>query len=156
MLPRLILRKPRIVVETGDKQQLNWSLGEAPVTTGTVKAVEPDDRFETPLVGRLEVTDGVTYRDARRKLELDGTVSTATGRAGDQPTAELQLKGKLESQPLTVRFVGGSAVLLRDTTQPYPIAVNVPRTRNLGDRLTFLSMAQSTHAGRGRQTSCRE
>jgi len=126
VLPRLILRKPRIVVETGDKQQLNWSLGEAPVTTGTVKAVEPDNRFETPLVGRLEVTDGgVTYRDARRKLELDGTVSTATGSAGDQPTAELQLKGKLEGQPLTVRFVGGSAVLLRDTTQPYPIDLDV-------------------------------
>ncbi|HYD06553.1 MAG TPA: AsmA family protein, partial [Reyranella sp.] len=85
-----------------------------------------ESRFETPLIGRLEITDGkVRYEDNKRKLELDGTISTATGRAGEQPTAELMLKGKLEGQPLQVKFVGGSAIMLRDTSQPYPIDLDV-------------------------------
>jgi uncharacterized protein involved in outer membrane biogenesis len=126
VLPRLVLRKPEIAVEVSDKGQRNWSRGEAPVTKSTVEAAKPEHRFETPLIGHIEITDGrVIYRDPRRKLELDGTIATATGKAGDQPTAELQLKGKLEGQPLTVRFVGGSALMLRETSQPYPLDLDV-------------------------------
>ena len=126
VLPSLVLLKPEVTVEAGDKDQLNWSLGESPVTTGAAKAVAPEKRIETPLIGRLEITEGrLVYRDTKRKLDLDGTISTATGKAGDQPQAELSLKGKLEGQPLNVRFVGGSALMLRDTKQPYPIDLNV-------------------------------
>ena len=122
-----MLRKPEIVIEKGDQDRLNWELGEAPPAAAAAKqVVEPDNRFDTPLIGRLEVTDGkLSYRDPKRKLDLDGTVSTATGRAGDQPQAELQLKGKLEGQPLVARFVGGSIVMLRDTEQPYPSDLDV-------------------------------
>ncbi|TAJ82354.1 AsmA family protein [Reyranella sp.] len=126
VLPRLVLRKPQIEIEVGDKEQLNWSMGETPVATGAVKAIEPDNRYETPLIGMLEITDGMLgYRDPKRKLELDGTVSTATGKAGEQAQAELELKGKLEGQPLSLRFVGGSALALRDTEQPYPVDLDV-------------------------------
>ena len=90
------------------------------------KVVNPDNRFETPLIGRLEVTDGkLSYRDPKRKLDLDGTVSTAMGSAGDRPQAKLELKGKLEGQPLAMHFVGGSVVMLRDTEEPYPLDLNV-------------------------------
>jgi uncharacterized protein involved in outer membrane biogenesis len=127
VLPSLVLHKPEVVIEKGDKDQLNWDLGEAPAAAAAAKQiVEPDNRFEAPLIGRLEVTDGkLSYRDFKRKLELDGTVSTATGKAGNQPQAELQLKGKLEGQPLALRFVGGSIVMLRDTDQPYPLDLDV-------------------------------
>ncbi len=127
VLPSLVLHKPEVVVEKGDKDQLNWELGEAPAAAEAAKqAIEPDNRFETPLIGRLEITDGkLTYRDPKRKLELDGSVSTATGKAGDQPQAELQLKGKLEGQPLSLRFVGGSILMLRDTEQPYPLDLDI-------------------------------
>jgi uncharacterized protein involved in outer membrane biogenesis len=112
VLPSLVLRKPEVAVEVGDKEQLNWSLGESPVTTGLAKAAAPKERTEMPLVGHLEITDGrLSYQDTKRKLALDGTVSTAEGKAGAQPQAELQLKGKLENQPLTVHFVGGSALM---------------------------------------------
>ena len=102
-------------------------MGEAPATAAaTRKIVEPDNRYEIPLIGRLKVTDGkLTYRDPRRKLDLDGTVSTATGKAGEQPQAELELKGKLEGQPLALHFVGGSILMLRDTDQPYPLDIDV-------------------------------
>jgi AsmA family protein len=126
VLSSLVLRKPVVDVENGDKEQLNWSFGEAPVTTEVAKAAAPENRYQTPLVGRLEITDGrIAYRDSKRKLQLDGTISTAQGKAGAQPTAELQLKGKLENQPLAVRFVGGSVLMLRDTEQPYPIDLDV-------------------------------
>ncbi len=126
VLPTLVLRKPEVTVEVGDKEQLNWSLWESPVTAGLAKAAAPKERTEMPLVGRLEITDGrLAYRDTKRKLDLDGTISTAEGKAGAQPQAELSLKGKLENQPLSVHFVGGSALMLRDTEQPYPVDLTV-------------------------------
>lgn len=126
VLPRLVLRKPEVQIERGDKEQLNWSPEEAPATVRVAQAMEPESRYGTPLIGQLEITDGkVGYLDSRRKLELDGTVTTATGKAGDQPQAELSLKGKLEGQPLTMKFIGGSILALRDTEQPYPLDLDV-------------------------------
>ena len=126
VLPSLVLRKPEVLVEVGGNEQLNWSMGETPVATGVVQAATPDNRFDAPMIGRLEISEGkITYRDPKRKLELDGTISTAQGSAGDQSKAELQLKGKLEGQPLALKFVGGSVLMLRDTTQPYPIDLDV-------------------------------
>lgn len=124
VLPRLVLRKPEVQVETGDTEQLNWSTDETPVITGAAKALEPESRFDAPVIGKLEISEGkLGYRDPKRKLELDGTVSTATGKAED--AAELSLKGKLEGQPLEMRFVGGSVLMLRDTDQRYPLDLDV-------------------------------
>lgn len=126
VLPHLILQKPEVIVEKGGPHdELNWSFGESSGGTAA-EVVKPKNRFQTPLIGRLEVTEGkVTYRDPKRKLSLDGTISAATGKAGRQPQAELKLKGKLEGQPLSVDFTGGSAIMLRDTKEPYPIDLEV-------------------------------
>src|SRR5258707_2930840 len=83
VLPSLVLHKPEVAVEVGDKEQLNWSLWESPLTVGAAKAVAPKERTEMPLIGRLEITDGrLSYQDTKRKLSLDGTASTADGQAG--------------------------------------------------------------------------
>ena len=126
VLPHLTLRKPEVVVEKGGPHdELNWNMWESSGGKAA-EAVKPRDRFQTPLIGRLEVTDGkITYQDSKRKLALDGTISTATGKAGAQPQAELMLKGKLENQPLQVKFTGGSAIMLRDTSEPYPIDLDI-------------------------------
>jgi len=126
VLPTLVLRRPEVGVEVGEQEQLNWSLGEAPVTTAVAKAAAPKNRWQTPLIGHLRITEGkVQYQDPKRKLTLDGTISTASGKAGGQPQAELLLKGMLEKQPLQVHFVGGSALMLRDTSEPYPIDLDI-------------------------------
>ncbi len=126
-LPSLVLRRPEIAVERNDQGRFNWQLGEAPAAAAAAReAVEPDDRFETPLVGRLEITDGqVRYRDPRRKLELDGTVSTASGESGEAAETRLALDGKLEGKPLRLQFAGGSIALLRDSTEPWPLRFDV-------------------------------
>lgn len=126
VLPSLVLKKPEVLIEVNDKEELNWSFGESPVVNAAANAVKPNNRFQTPLIGRLEISDGkLQYQDPKRKLSLDGTISTASGKAGAQPQAELSLKGKLENQPLSVHFVGGSAIMLRDTTQPYPVDLDI-------------------------------
>lgn len=126
VLPRLVLRKPEVLVEFNDKEQSNWSFAASPVVAAAGEVVKPEERGETPLVGKLEVTEGrLSYRDPKRKLTLDGTVTTATGKAGEDPVAELQLKGTLENQPLTLKLVGGSALALRDTENPYPVDLDV-------------------------------
>ncbi len=101
VLPRLVLRKPQIEIEVGDKEQLNWSMGETPVARELSRRSSRTIAYETPLIGMLEITDGMLgYRDPKRKLELDGTVSTATGKAGEQAQAELQLERRLEANRL--------------------------------------------------------
>jgi uncharacterized protein involved in outer membrane biogenesis len=126
VLPRLTLQKPEVIVEKGGPHdELNWSFGESS-GGNAAEAVKPKNRFQTPLIGRLEVTEGkISYQDPKRKLALDGTISTATGKAGRQPQAELMLKGQLQNQPLQVKFTGGSAIMLRDTKEPYPIDLEV-------------------------------
>ena len=125
-LPRMMLRKPEIALERNAEGKSNWSPEESPVAGNVAQAVQPEQRSETPLIGQLEIVDGhVSYVDQKRKLDLEGTIQTATGQVGDNPQAELTLKGKLEGQPLTLHFLGGSALMLRDTNIPYPVDLDV-------------------------------
>ena len=126
VLPHLMLRKPELYLERNTHDQSNWSPEESPVAHAAVKQVAPQQRHETPLIGRLEIIDGhVGYIDQMRKLDLSGTVSTATGQAGAESEARLSLKGKLEGQELNLTFVGGSALMLRETDKPYPVDLEV-------------------------------
>ena len=126
VLPRLMLRKPELYLERNAQDESNWSPNESPVANTAVKQIQPQHRHQTPLIGRLEIIDGhVGYIDQKRKLDLSGAVSTATGQAGAEPEARLSLKGRLESQPLTLQFVGGSALMLRETDKPYPVDLEV-------------------------------
>jgi uncharacterized protein involved in outer membrane biogenesis len=126
VLPRLMLRKPELYLERSAQDESNWSPNESPVANAAVKQVQPQHRHQTPLIGRLEIMDGhVGYIDQKRKLDLSGAISTATGQAGAEPEARLSLEGRLEGQPLTLQFVGGSALMLRETDKPYPVDLDV-------------------------------
>jgi AsmA family protein len=126
VLPRLTLHKPEVALERNAQDQSNWSASESPAAHAAVKQIQPQQRREMPLIGRLEIVDGrVSYADAKRRLDLDGTIRTAKGQAGDEARAELALKGSIEGQPLTLHFIGGSALMLRDTDTPYPVDLDV-------------------------------
>ena len=100
VLPSLVLRKPEIVIEKGDNDRLNWELGEAPAAAAAAKqVVEPDNRFEAPLIGRLEVTDGkLSYRDPKRKLELDGKFLEPPGMRADHIESEMCRCSRLQEK----------------------------------------------------------
>ncbi|MDB5361039.1 MAG: hypothetical protein JWO51_2336 [Rhodospirillales bacterium] len=126
VLPRLILRKPEIYLERNAERESNWSPEQSPLASGAAQTVQPKHRHQMPLIGRLEISDGrLGYRDPVRKLELDGTVQTATGKASTEPQSEFSVKGRLENQPLSLHFVGGSALMLRETETPYPVDLDI-------------------------------
>ena len=52
-------------------------------------------------------------------------VTTAIGKAPGSDQAELKLKGRLEDKPLTLHFIGGSILALRDDKTPYPLKLDV-------------------------------
>jgi len=125
-LPLLKLVKPELALERSPGDDFNWSSGQTPIATGIVKQAAPQHRHQVPLIGRIEIDDGrIGYRDIKRKLDLDGTVQTAMGKAGQQGQAELALHGRLENEPLALRFSGGSVLMLRDTDTPYPVDLDV-------------------------------
>jgi AsmA family protein len=68
---------------------------------------------------------GCPYRDTKRRLELDGTVQTATGKAPGNERAELKLTSRLEGQSLALHFIGGSVLMLREQQRPYPLRLDV-------------------------------
>jgi AsmA family protein len=126
VMPRLRLEQPVIDIEQNDKDDLNWDFEESPVAGGAVRQVKPEQRSGTPLIGRLEIVGGhVSYSDAKRKLQLTGSALTASGKAGDEDQVQLGLKGTLENKPLSVRLTGGSALMLRDSKEPYPLDLAV-------------------------------
>ncbi|HEX2885452.1 AsmA family protein [Vineibacter terrae] len=140
VVPSLVLRKPEIAVEIGDKDQLNWSRDETPVTVAIAEAMAPGSRVETSRIGRIEVIDGrIAYRDMNRKVELDGTLATTPAAADDQPAAHLRLTGRLDGAPLSVRFTGGSSPLRRQSSLPYPLDLDIAFG---GTRLTLKGSLQ--------------
>ena len=147
VLPRLMLRKPEVYIERNDQDEVNWSPKHSPVASAATQQIEPEHRQQTPLIGQLEIRDGqVSYIDPKRKLDLSGTVQTATGQAGAEAQAKLSLKGRLEGQPLSLHFVGGSLLMLRDTDKPYPVDLEV----TYGDtRLTVRGSLQDPFQSKG-------
>jgi uncharacterized protein involved in outer membrane biogenesis len=125
-LPQLRIDQPVVDLERNALDESNWSPAHSPVAAAAVNQLKPEQRSQTPLIGRLEIAGGrISYADTKRKLDLDGTISTAIGKAGAQPQAELLLRGHLEGEPLSLHFIGGSALMLRETDIPYPMDLDV-------------------------------
>ena len=126
VLPRLTLEAPELVLERNEKGELNWSFEQSPAAATVAKQIAPEQRSDAPIIGQLKIEDGhVVYHDSKRRLELDGTVTTAIGKAPGSDQAELKLKGRLEDKPLTLHFIGGSILALRDDKTPYPLKLDV-------------------------------
>ncbi len=127
VLQTLVLRRPE-----GDRSRwgrTNSSIGARGSASG--HRHREGGGAQEPLADtadrRLEITEGkIQYQDSKRKLALDGSISTASGKAGAQPQAELTLKGKLENQPLQVHFVGGSQSCCAIPASPTPSTSRSP------------------------------
>lgn len=125
-IPQLKVAKPKIALERDAKGESNWSFQQSPVAASAAKAVTPKDRRSAPVIDHLEIEDGkLSYNDPKRHLSLDGTVNIASGTAAEAEKVRLALKGTIENNPLTLAFKGGSILLLRNGSAPYPLSLNV-------------------------------
>lgn len=121
-LPEVILRQPEIAAVRREDGSANWDLGPVAETAGEV--VAPEERSEFPYIGVLVIEEGkLSYLDASRKLDLSGTIATATG--DTRGNVELSLEGSLEDRPLSFVFAGGSLLDLRERTEPYPFKLSL-------------------------------
>ncbi len=125
-IPEAAIDGGSVAVERRGDGASNWSFAGRPGDSGADEASAPEERTEVPVIGRLRVTDFVlTVRDERRGLDLEGVIATAVGEGGEADRLELSLEGRLEEEPLTIEFTGGSVLMLRDSDEPYPLDVAV-------------------------------
>lgn len=125
-LPELTLQGASLAIERRADGEGNWSFSSSPGVATAAEAVEPEQRSEVPIVGRLRITDGkVMIRDAGRTLRLDGTIDTATGDAEGADRLQLALDGELAGRPLKAAFRGGSILMLRHGDEPYPVDLDI-------------------------------
>lgn len=123
VLPAIELRRPKLVLERTNEGESNWSFG----AKEAAKAAAPENRFEMPLIGLLEIDDGrMIYRDPKAKLDLDSKISTIVGTGGEgKGEVHVEGKGSVEGDPFTLRLVGGSLLMLRETDVPYPLTIDL-------------------------------
>jgi uncharacterized protein involved in outer membrane biogenesis len=146
VLPHLRMDAPKVALERDARGNSNWDFNQNPVAATAVATVKPEERSEAPVIGQIEITQGkIAYRDAARKLKLDGDIDIAAGEAGGQrENVKLSAKGTLEDRPIEIKFAGGSILQLRDSKTPYPLdlAVTFGQTSitlkgTVGDPFTF-------------------
>ena len=127
VLPELTLDQPKIALEKADEKRKNWELPFASPANAAVNATVPDERSEFPVIGRLQINDGrLIYDDKPLGLNLNSTISTATGAASDkEPSVRLQSRGTIQGGPLTLNVRGGSILALRENDEPYPLNVEI-------------------------------
>lgn len=125
-IPQLTIEKPKVALERNAKDQSNWSFQQSPVAASAAQTVTPNQRGNAPIIGRLRIDDGrISYIDQKRRLSLEGTVNIASGAASAAEQVRLAMKGSIEDKPLSLSFTGGSVLLLRNGSAPYPLSLKV-------------------------------
>ncbi|MCW2247635.1 uncharacterized protein involved in outer membrane biogenesis [Azospirillum fermentarium] len=110
-------------LERNGQGATTWAFG-TPGAAVAEDVATPETRRDAPVIGRLEI-DGsrVRYRDALTDLDLDTTVSTATGDNHSDRMA-MEGKGTFAGEAFTLTAQGGSLLSLRDGNAPYPVKVS--------------------------------
>jgi uncharacterized protein involved in outer membrane biogenesis len=120
-LPKLKFTKPRVILEKFTANEKNWDF---PALSGNSK---PDDRSNLPVIGLISIDNGkLIYRDQPKKLDVKLDIDTAKGGVEAQKDMyKLSGQGTLQNQPLIVQAKGGSLSMLRDSTAPYPLTLDI-------------------------------
>jgi uncharacterized protein involved in outer membrane biogenesis len=122
VLPELVLEQPELALSIDEEGVPNWSFSKNPTATAAAEVAAPEERTEAPVIGELVIKDGhFKYEDKVKDLQLEGGVTTAIGEAEKTENIRLEAKGKLQGKPLTLQFIGGSLLALREEGKPYPL-----------------------------------
>lgn len=130
VVPELKLVRPRITLERRADGTTNWSFGAAKIA----EAAAPDDRHDVPLIGTITFADGrLGYHDEIARLNLEGEITSAGGSGGEgQGEVRFGGHGSLNGEPFRLRLRGGSLLMLRETTTPYPLTIDVEAVSSRG------------------------
>jgi len=125
-LPKLIIDKPKLFLEKKADGETNWSFGAQPAANVTADVVAPEEREEAPSIDFLDIKEGtLQYKDAAKKLLLDGELDFGTGDASGADAVNFKGKGELEGRPVEATFSGGSFAMLKNSEQPYPLKLSI-------------------------------
>jgi AsmA family protein len=122
VIPHVRLVNPDIALEMREDGTANWNL------VGSEHAdAAPDERSEVPLIGRFAIEGGrIRYKDPKRKLDLDGKLSTAEVKGGEgKSEVRLEGNGTLQGEKFQIKATGGSLLSLRENEEPYPLKIEI-------------------------------
>lgn len=126
VLPELLFRAPRIDLQKSPEGEANWEISRASPGGAAVEATVPEDRTEFPIIGLLQIDDGVLrYNAPGDQIDIETKISTAVGAGGKRESITLEGQGTFAEKPFSLRAIAGSLLSLREAEEPYPAAVEI-------------------------------
>lgn len=116
-MPLLAVDRPNVILRRDEQGRANWDFG---------KDDEDKEPAKLPPIRHFIINEGkLDFRDVKRGLVFDGTVSTSERSDRDSGSAfRLQGKGQLQRDPFNVRITGGPLVNVRPD-RPYPFDAEI-------------------------------
>lgn len=121
VLPEIRLTKPKLALERREDGTSNWTFG----AEQAAEVAAPEERQEVPLIGLVVVDEGkLIFRDETLEIDMEADISTAIGQGG-RNREELRLRGlgTMRNEKFELEVAGGSLLALRESDDPYPLAV---------------------------------
>ncbi len=124
VLPSLVVRKPRILLETNADGEANWAFLDEPDEEEDLTSAE---RAEFPLIEEMLIEDGLlVYRDGQSGTEVDLEVAKLTaGEDVEQQQVRVEGDGTYRDRRFALNMTGGSLEALRNASEPYPIELDL-------------------------------
>jgi uncharacterized protein involved in outer membrane biogenesis len=122
VLPSLVLREPRVLLERNASGEANWNVfgheEEEPI---------PAERSELPIIEEMVIEDGLlVYRDRKSGANVDLELAKLTaGEDVEQQQVRMEGNGTYQDQRFALNMTGGSLEALRNASEPYPIDVEL-------------------------------
>lgn len=110
----LDINQPEASLRSGPDGLRNWQL--------QLPASEPNPKPWDLQIAALNVRDGrFSLIDPALKAEISGSIHTTEAAAGSEPQLLVEAKGRYDGAPFDFLFTGGSALSLREPSNPYSV-----------------------------------
>jgi AsmA family protein len=120
VLLSLVVREPRILLETNENGEANWAFYGQPDEEEEPAA---EERSELPVIEEMVIEDGLlVYRDRASGADVELAVAKLTaGEDVEQQVVRIEGNGTYQGRRFTLDMTGGSLKALRNGNEPYPV-----------------------------------
>jgi AsmA family protein len=128
VLPRVVLDQPDLYLHQEASGRANWTDTNTAPTSATAPAARP---FRLPAIRELIINAGkVVLLDDPHRLQINGTIQAHEQAASADPQAlHIEGQGTINAEPFAVEVAGG-ALLVVDSTHPYPFRLSIKAGQN--------------------------